>query len=405
MKTLLFHVSNFGTGGIEKVLLGLLHGLDARKYRIILVIAHDLRDCEKWRSEIPPHVEVRRVLDKRWQNRVRYKKATGRIHPLEKAFWELFLPRVIRQQHLRKYRKWAAEADVIIDFDTTLAPYVHLFPETRTAAYCHFAFHTMWDGQKSKLDRLAARLMQYDVVVMLCDEMKDKTAMLYPQLSSRLFRLYNALDFERIAAQSKQWPPAWMQLQSEPYFVAVGRLNEQQKDFSTVIRAYAAALRESSFPEKLVIVGDGGDRLLLEAVAAAEGITERVIFTGFQANPYPFIAGARAFLFGSKFEGLPTVLIEAHALRIPVIATECPTGVRELLAGGKAGILTPVGDVAAMKDGILALLSERDLPGWLLAGTEKILPLFSLEYALAELERGVIGEVSGKEQTPRGGVE
>lgn len=393
MKTLLFHVSNFGIGGIEKVLLGLLHGLDALKYRIILVIAHDLRDCEKLLSQIPPHVEVRRVLEKPWQNRLRYKKAKGRVHPIEKAFWELFLPRVIHREHSRKYRKWAAEVDVIIDFDTTLAPYVHLFPETRTAAYCHFAFHTMWDGQKSKLDRLAARLMKYDVVVMLCDEMKDKTAALYPQLSSRLFRLYNALDFEQIAAQSKQWPAEWVHLQNESYFVSVGRINEHQKDFSTVIRAYAAATREADFPEKLVIVGDGPDRQNLAQLAADEGVADRVVFAGFQSNPYPFIAGAKAFLFGSKFEGLPTVLIEAHALRIPVIATDCPTGVHELLAGGAAGILVPVGDVAAMKDGIQTLLSERDLPGWLLDGAEKILPLFRIEHALAEFERGVIGEI------------
>ena len=397
MKTLFFHVSNFLTGGIEKVLLGLLHGLDARKYRIVLVIAHDLRDCEKLLSQLPAHVEVRRILEKPWQNRVRYKKAKGRIHPLEKAFWELLLPRVIRRQHIRKYRQWASEADVIIDFDTTLAPYIHLFPEVRTAAYCHFAFHTMWNGRKAKLDRLAARLLQYDVVVMLCDEMKEKTAQLYPQLGPKLFRLYNALDFNQIRVQSKDWPPEWAFLQQESYFVAAGRLHEGQKDFTTVIRAFAAAVREQGIPEKLVIVGEGGDRPALTQLAAHEGVADRVIFTGFQANPYPFMAGAASFLFGSKFEGLPTVLIEAHALGLPVIATECPTGVRELLAGGAAGLLVPAGDADAMKEAIRALQSTPGLRESLLSGAEKILSFFRIEYAVKAFERGVLGDSSGTE--------
>lgn len=393
MKTLLFHVSNFLTGGIEKVLLGLLRGLDEKKYRMILVITHDLGDAEKLLPYIPPHVEVRRVLEKKWQNRVRYLKATGRIHPIEKAFWEVLLPGVIRREHRRKYPKWVQEADVIIDFDTTLAPYIHLLGAVRTAAYCHFAFHTMWDGRKDKLDRLAARLLQYDVVVMLCDEMKEKTAALYPQLSSKLFRLYNALDFEQIEAQSRQWPQEWAFLKEEAYFVGVGRLNEGQKDFSTVIRAYAAALRESAFRENLVIVGNGPDRAQLESLAAAEGVSDRVIFTGFQSNPYPFMASAKAFLFGSKFEGLPTVLIEAHALNLPIVATDCPTGVRELLADGKAGILVPVGDVEALKKGIQALQSEPGLRANLLAGAQEILPLFRIEHAVAAFQEGVIGEV------------
>lgn len=390
MQTLFFHVSNFLTGGIEKVLVGLLRGLDAQQYRIVLVIAHDLRDAEKLLPQIPPHVEVRRILERPWQNRVRYQKATGRIHPLEKVFWEAFLPGVIRRAHLKKYRKWSAEADVIIDFDTTLAPYIHLFPQTRTAAYCHFAFHTMWDGRKAKLDRLAARLLQYDVVVMLCDEMKAKTAALYPLLLPKLFRLYNALDFDQIERQSTEWPAAWTHLREEPYFVAVGRLNEDQKDFSTVIRAYAAAIRENDFPEKLVIAGDGPDRARLEALAAAEGVGGRVVFVGFQANPYPFMAKATAFLFGSKFEGLPTVLIEAHALGLPIVATECPTGVRELLAGGKAGILVPESNAAAMKAGIVSLKTNPEMRAAILKEAQQILPLFRIDTTVAEFEKGVL---------------
>jgi glycosyltransferase involved in cell wall biosynthesis len=392
-KTLLFHVNNFLTGGIEKVLLELLQALVARnRYRIILVIAYDLGVAETLLPQLPAEVEVRRVMQKLWMNRVRRKKTTGYLHPAEKAFWETFLPAVIRRQHLQKYRKWTLEADVIIDFDATLAPYIQELKGVRTAAYLHFAMATMWRGSGHKLDRLVRRLEQYDVVVTLCDEMRQDAAARYPVLESKLFRLYNALNFEKLELLKNMPVEAPLKpLVRQPYFLALGRLQETQKDFTTVIKAYAAAQREAPFPQSLLIVGDGADRKRLEALALAEGLQEKIVFTGFQGNPYPFIAGATAVLFGSKYEGLPTVLIEAQALGTPIIATECPTGVREILQSGRSGILVPVGDVASMAAGILRLLREPELAVSFRRAAAELLPKFNIQYAVEEFERGVLG--------------
>ena len=174
--------------------------------------------------------------------------------------------------------------------------------------------------------------------------------------------------------------------------MALGRLQETQKDFTTVIKAFAAAQRKRPFPHPLLIVGDGPDRKQLEALAVAEGVKDTVHFVGFQVNPYPFIAGATALLFGSRYEGLPTVLIEAQALGIPVVATECPTGVREILQSGRSGILVPTGDIAGMKDGILRLLREPELAVAFRQAAAELLPRFNIQYAVREFQRGVLGE-------------
>ncbi len=392
-KTLLFHVNNFHTGGIEKVLLELLHALVARdRYRIILVIAYDLGPAETLFSQLPAAVTVRRIMEKKWMNRMRLQKNTGYLHPVEKAFWETFLPTVVRRQHRRKYRKWAGEADVIIDFDATLAPYIKALQGVRTAAYLHFAMATMWHGRSHKLDRLVRRLTQYDVVVTLCNEMREDAAARYPVLAPKLFRLYNALHFERLHTLKQEPVESPLKgLSDQPYFVTAGRLQETQKDFSTVIRAYAAAQRETAFPNPLIIVGDGPNRKQLEALVLSEGMEAKIFFTGFQSNPYPWIAGATALLFGSKYEGLPTVLIEAQALGTPVIATECPTGVREILQEGRSGILVPVGDVAGMKEGILKILREPELTIRFWEAAQELLPEFNIQYAVREFERGVLG--------------
>lgn len=392
-KTVLFHVNNFLVGGIEKVLLELLHALDPHRYRVILAIAYDLGASETLLPQVPAHVEIRRVLHRPWMNYVRRQKTSGHIGPLGKALWETFLPFFIRREHRKKYAAWSREVDVIVDFDTTLAPYIDVVQGPRTAAYCHFSFGTMWDGRRRKLDRLARRLSKYDAVVALCDEMRDEAAALYPALAPKLVRLYNALDLGRIRTLAGEDLEEGAGQAATGYFVSVGRLHAEQKDFATVVRAYAAAVREAGIHQHLVIVGQGSDREPLEALAAAEGVGDRVHFTGFQANPYKWMARAEAFLFGSKYEGLPTVLIEAHALGLPIVATACPTGVRELLGHGEAGILVPVGNDGAMKDGLLRLLQQEPLRAQFLEKAAVLLQQFDVRYAIREFERLVLGQI------------
>jgi glycosyltransferase involved in cell wall biosynthesis len=390
-KAVFFHVNNFLVGGIEKVLLELLRAMDKDRYRVVLCISYDLGDSETLLSQVPGHVEIRRVLDKPWMNYVRRKKTSGHIGPLGKAVWESFLPYFIKKEHKAKWSRWAKEADVIVDFDGTLAPYTDIIAGTRSAAYCHFSFGRIWDGRRYKRDRLAARLAKYDVVVTLCDEMREEAASLYPALEPKLARLYNALDFKQIRKLAGEDLGEHSWLLEDGYFLSVGRLQAEQKDFATVIRAYAAARRGGGIKQRLVIVGQGSDRERLEALAREEGMGDCVVFTGFQANPYRWMAGAELFLFSSKYEGLPTVLIEAQALGMPIIATACPTGVRELLMDGQAGCLVPVGDVDAMRVAIRELVQHPEKGHQYQLAAAGLLQQFDMEYAMAAFERVVLG--------------
>ncbi|MGT2494791.1 glycosyltransferase [Cupriavidus basilensis] len=178
---------------------------------------------------------------------------------------------------------------------------------------------------------------------------------LIPEAAGKFIRLYNATDLDRIRALGKApfSPPA------HPYIVSVGRLEESQKDFTTLLRAYAALVRGTGLRERLVLVGDGASRGRLEALARELGISERVSFAGFQPNPYAWIHHARLMAFSSKMEGLPNVLLEGMALGQFVVSTDCPVGPSEILAEGKAGLLTPVGDVPALAEAIRRGLGGR----------------------------------------------
>lgn len=137
----------------------------------------------------------------------------------------------------------------------------------------------------------------------------------------------------------------WFQKDAPPVFLSVGRLSEQ-KDFLTLIKAFA--LLRSKRLARLIILGEGETRSELETAIATLGISEDVTLPGFVANPYAYMSRASAFVLSSRWEGLPTVLIEAMACGCPVIATDCPSGAKEILDAGVYGKLVPVGDVAAL---------------------------------------------------------
>ena len=128
MKTLLFHVNSFLTGGIEKILLEILKGLDPDKYRILLSIAYHMGDKELLRHHIPDYVEVHYLLDHFLLTTPHKKKKTGKISLLEKAAAELILPPVSKVVKKKKLKKLLSQADVIIHFDTSLPPMYKLFP-------------------------------------------------------------------------------------------------------------------------------------------------------------------------------------------------------------------------------------------------------------------------------------
>jgi glycosyltransferase involved in cell wall biosynthesis len=159
-----------------------------------------------------------------------------------------------------------------------------------------------------------------------------------------------------LAAQPVGHP--WLEDGAIPVIMGVGRLT-RQKDFPTLIRAFARLRRER--PARLVILGEGRDRQALLDLAAREGVAADVALPGFQPNPYPWLAKARVFVLASIWEGFGNVLAEAMALGTPVVATDCRSGPRELLDGGRYGPLVPAGDSEAMARAIGEVL-DRPLP-------------------------------------------
>lgn len=148
--------------------------------------------------------------------------------------------------------------------------------------------------------------------------------------------LYNPLDLEEIRRLSVQ-EKADIPWTGGRILVSMGR-EDTVKGFWHLIKIFALVHRE--LPDtRLMIIGEGGFKEY-RALAERLGVGEEVFFTGLKKNPYPYLRECSLYLLTSYYEGFPNALVEAMALGVPAVATDCMTGPKEILED-KYGILVP----------------------------------------------------------------
>lgn len=145
--------------------------------------------------------------------------------------------------------------------------------------------------------------------------------------------------------------------EKEKVIVSAGRLVEQ-KNFSMLINAFAKITNEYS-NYKLKICGDGPLLKQLQQQVKNLGVDEKVEFLGFVEDMTSLLEKSSLFVLPSDFEGMPNVLMEAMALGVPVISTDClGGGPRFLIKSGENGLLIPMNDTEALVNAIKKMLSD-----------------------------------------------
>lgn len=169
-----------------------------------------------------------------------------------------------------------------------------------------------------------------------------------------------------LARAAEPLDDSWVASWEGPILLAVGRLSPA-KAYDHLLRAFAEVSRRAP-GTGLVIVGQGPLQEELAKQAADLGIGDAVHLPGFRENPLPYMVRCDVFVLSSRREGLPNVLIEAGALGVPVVSTDCPTGPREIIGDKPNARLVPVDDLPAMVDAILVALEsgrgEPQLDAW-----------------------------------------
>ena len=166
--------------------------------------------------------------------------------------------------------------------------------------------------------------------------------------------IMNPVDVDRVLELSKHAPGVPLRAavtEAAVRFISVGRL-EPQKDHRTLLEAFAIVRR--SIDAALVIVGAGSLAGDIEGHARLLGVSDRVQLTGYVENPYPLLRQCEVLVLSSRYEGLPNVLLEALALGLRCVSTDCPSGPAEVLVSHELGALVPVGE----PDGLAAAMTR-----------------------------------------------
>jgi glycosyltransferase involved in cell wall biosynthesis len=327
-------------GGAERVLLTLADGFTRRGIAVDLVLA---KASGAYQDEVPPSV---RVVDLK----------AGRVLTS--------LPRLVR--YLRAERPEVllttmAHANVVGLWARRLAG-----GQTRVIIREANNLSVATDrgkGRNKLLPMLVRRYYRWaDEIVAVSDGVAEDLLEVTDLPRSKIRVLPNPVITSELKSRAAEpLDDPWLTNGAPPVILGVGRL-DQQKDFSTLIRAFGSVRRQRDV--RLIILGEGPERARLEALLRQLRVAADARLPGFASNPFNYMARAAVFVLSSAWEGMPGALIQGMACGAPVVSTDCESGPREVLAGGKFGRLVPVGDEAALADAIIATLDapRRSLP-------------------------------------------
>jgi glycosyltransferase involved in cell wall biosynthesis len=320
-------------GGAERIFLILAEGLACRGWSVDLVVADPSGPLL---AEVPQNVRLLGLGAPR---------VTASIVPLAR--------------YLRRSRPDAVLTAMTHANLTAIAAIAITGIQTRLVVTEHQHMSTLLAGPATRRERMFPSLVRLlypraDQVVAVSEGVADDLAGGAKLSRSSIQVEKNPIRIQELRTLGSEPPQhAWFRAGSPPVVLAVGRLT-RQKDFGTLLRAFRRVRDRRRV--RLMLLGEGEDRPLLEALVAELDLAEDVQIMGFVANPYPYYGAAGLLALSSLWEGLPTVLLEAMAFGLPIVSTDCPSGPAEILEGGRWGALVPVRDPTALAEAIAAAL-------------------------------------------------
>jgi len=355
-------------GGAERVTLTLGQGLVQRGYQVDLVLASAKG---VFLSDFP---EGLRLVDLKASRVLKALIPLGKYLVREKV--DVLLSALSHSNIIALLAKTVFGLPIRI----VVAEHIAVIPSLRGA-------RTLRERMVPSLIRLLYR--KADAVVAVSEGVAQELIENFGLDADKVKVIYNPISVEEILRKSQEFlDHPWFKPGEPPVVLGVGRLVEQ-KDFYLLIKAFARLRRKHK--ARLVILGEGAERAKLQELVHELGVETDVSLIGFVNNPYPFMRLAKVVALSSRWEALPTVLIEAMVLGKEIVATDCPYGPREILEDGRWGYLVPVGNeeelAKALAKALYNFRSEEEVNRMRASVEER----FSLEKIVANYEEVLLG--------------
>ncbi len=359
-KRVLFVAPSLDGGGAERVMVILLRHLDRARFEPHLAL---LQRAGPYLSEVPQDVPIHELK----VSRTRYA-----IPALIQIVWKLRPSAVLST--LREMNLSIILAKLFLPRDTrllireTILVSARLSQDSSNPRLWQWLYHHVY--------------VRADKIICLADYMLSDLAENFGVPRQKMTRIYNPVDVDRIRELADAGENPYSGI--GPHIVAAGKLSKQ-KGVDVLLNALAEVRKAIPLAE-LTILGQGPLESDLKAQRERLGLTEAARFVGFQSNPYPYFKHADVFVLSSRYEGLPNVVLEALALGTPVVATDCPGGVREILAGSRMGWLVPVSNAQLLAERIISVCNFGRDVSLRAEALEGILDKFRVERVIREYE-------------------
>lgn len=214
-----------------------------------------------------------------------------------------------------------------------------------------------WDHSLIKKIVYCAIMKRVDKIILNSLEFKKQFK---KELNLDSVCIYNPLNISEIKKNSlkKLKLPFFDKNKKALKILNIGRLTPQ-KDQITILKAIKKIDKKINF--KFIILGSGECKEYLKKYINKNNLQKKVRIISYKFNVYNILKKADLFVLSSKFEGLPNVLLEAIALKKPVISSDCPSGPREILMNGKGGLLFKVDDYKNLSKKIIYYLNNKKI--------------------------------------------
>ena len=331
-----FVINNLNGGGAERILVNILNNIDRSKFipRLFL-FEHE----GAFINDLKEDIEIGWGIKPKNNNKIM------------KFFLKYFYRSTLGR---RKLKDFIQNNDIVVAFLEKLTTYnvskVIKKDNITSIAWLHNNINEF-----SIINKFLSKkhYKNYNKVFCVSNECAFLAKKYLDDVSNKIETMYNPIDINEII--NKSIVKSNFNIPKGKFIIAIGRLNKQ-KGFDVLINAYS---KIENNDVNLIILGEGEERNNLQDIISNLGLENKVYLPGFVDNPYYLLKKADLFVLSSRFEGLPTVLIEALALGKKIVSTKC-TGSNEILMDGKYGRLVEVDNINDLANGINDLLNKNE---------------------------------------------
>jgi glycosyltransferase involved in cell wall biosynthesis len=322
-KKLFFAIPNLNGGGAERVFINIVNNMDHQKYEISIVVGELVGPYVKY---IDCNIKVYEL---------------GKVGAIDSIIPLLKLLRDQKPDVIFSTLGFVVSSNLAVllslrkiktisRFGNTLKPFLD---DIKSKGNIYFFL-------QKKIHYLVILLS--DLIIVQSDYMKRDAIDLFNlngTLASKMIKINNLVDVDLVNSKSKEDHIYFRKkiFLNAIHFISVGRI-EYQKGYDILIKAFFN-LRSKLQNATLTIVGEGSERSKIEALIKELNLDDSVFLSGYSDNPYVYIKKSDIYVSSSRYEGFSNTILESLILGVPVVATNCPSGVREIVNEGYNGWL------------------------------------------------------------------